>query len=461
MNRWVAPTLVAALVFVCAPVRPAAADDTVVVQWNETMLQGIRNTGFAPMLAARAFAVMHTAMFDAWAAYDATAVGTRFGGTLRRPQAERTGANKAKAVSFAAYRALLDLIPSQAPLFTARMVALGYDPWDVSLDVSTPQGLGNECARTVTTARHGDGSNQLAGYADTTGYVPVNSSAQLNDPNRWQPLVAGTADQRFLAPHWGLITPFALASPSELRPAAPPQYPHGTYRKEVNQILHFSATLTDRQKTIATYWADGPATETPPGHWNLFAQFVSRRDRHSLDEDVKMFFALGNALLDASIAAWDAKVHYDFIRPVSAIRFIYAGKPVRAWGGPGRGTVLLSGDTWRTYIGTPPFSEYVSGHSTFSAASAEILKLFTGSDAFGGSVTFAAGSSPIEPGLVPARPVTLAWATFSAAAGEAGISRRYGGIHFESGDVAGRAMGRRIATRVWQKAREYFEGTAR
>ena len=125
------------------------------------------------------------------------------------------------------------------------------------------------------------------------------------------------------------------------------------YRKEVNQILHFSAALTDRQKMVATYWADGPATETPPGHWNLFAQFVSRRDRHSLDEDVQMFFALGNALLDASIAVWEAKVHYDYIRPVGAIRFIYAGKPVRAWGGPGQGTVLIAGESWRSYIGTP------------------------------------------------------------------------------------------------------------
>jgi hypothetical protein len=74
-------------------------------------------------------------------------------------------------------------------------------------------------------------------------------------------------------------------------------------------------------------------------------------------------------------------------------------------------------------------------------------------------VTFAAGSSTVEPGLVPARPLTLAWPTFSAAADEAGISRRYGGIHFESGDFAGRALGRKIGRKVWEKARAYFEGT--
>jgi hypothetical protein len=457
MNRLVLPPLLAALVIVCAAVRPAAAQDTVVVQWNETTLQAIRNTRFAPMFAARAFAIVHTAIFDAWAAYDDAAIGTQFGSELRRPDHERTQANKSKAVSFAAYRTLTDLFPSQAALFTARMRALGYDAGDVSLDVATPEGLGNQCAKTVIDARHHDGANQLGGYADTTGYVPQNSSSQLNNPNRWQPLPTAAGDQPFLAPHWGRVTPFALASPDELRPSAPPQYPHGSYRKEVNQVVHFGAQLTDREKMIAAYWADGPATETPPGHWNLFAQYVSRRDHHTLDNDVKMFFALGNALLDASIAVWEAKVHYDFIRPQSAIRFVYEGRPVRAWRGPGLGTGVIAGENWRSYIATPPFSEFVSGHSAFSSASAEILKLFTGSDVFGASVTFAPGTSPIEPGIVPARPMTLAWETFSEAADEAGISRRYGGIHFESGDRAGRALGRTIAQKVWQKAQQYFE----
>src|SRR5687768_562164 len=127
MKRWVLPPLVAVLLVVCAPVRPAAAQDTVVVQWNETMLQAIRNTRFAPMLAARALAIVHTAMFDAWAAYDDTAIGTQFGGALRHPASERTDTNKSTAVSYAAYRTLIDLFPSQSALFNARMTSLGYD----------------------------------------------------------------------------------------------------------------------------------------------------------------------------------------------------------------------------------------------------------------------------------------------------------------------------------------------
>jgi hypothetical protein len=133
---------------------------------------------------------------------------------------------------------------------------------------------------------------------------------------------------------------------------------------------------------------------------------------------------------------------------------------VQAWAGPYQGTQLISGETFRSYIATPPFAEYVSGHSTFSAASAEILKSVSGSDAFGASVTIAAGATPVEPGAVPAQPVTLSWATFSAAADQAGISRRYGGIHFESGDLEGRALGQKIGTLVWEKALTYIDGTA-
>ncbi|HET8647024.1 MAG TPA: vanadium-dependent haloperoxidase, partial [Vicinamibacteria bacterium] len=266
--------------------------------------------------------------------------------------------------------------------------------------------------------------------------------------------------QRFLAPHWGRATPFALGEGSQFRPPDPPLLPNGTYRRDANHVLHLSAALGDREKVIATYWADGPSTETPPGHWNLFAQFVSARDGHGLDADVKMFFALGNAMLDSSIAVWDCKRHFDLARPITAIRYLYAGKPVRAWAGPFLGTQVIDGASFRPYIATPPFAEYVSGHSTFSAAGAEILAAFSGSDTFGGSVTIPAGASPVEPGAVPAEDVTLSWATFSEAADEAGISRRYGGIHFETGDLSARELGRLMGALVWQTARTYIDGTA-
>jgi hypothetical protein len=107
---------------------------------------------------------------------------------------------------------------------------------------------------------------------------------------------------------------------------------------------------------------------------------------------------------------------------------------------------------------TPPFPEYISGHSTFSAAGAAILRLFTGCDTFGDWVTLPAGSSKIEPGLTPARPVTLRWRTFTDAANQAGISRRYGGIHFKAGDLTGRAVGRIVGFEAWLKAEALWSG---
>jgi hypothetical protein len=122
----------------------------------------------------------------------------------------------------------------------------------------------------------------------------------------------------------------------------------------------------------------------------------------------------------------------------------------------------MDGRNWIPYqpstFPTPPFPEYMSGHSTFSSAGAEILKLFTRSDAFGASVTFAAGSSSIEPQTTPARPVTLSWDTFKDAANQAGLSRRYGGIHFEAADLVGRATGKLVADQVWAKAVGLWSG---
>jgi hypothetical protein len=455
--------------------RASETAGTVVVQWNGAALEAIRRTRPGPPMVARALAVVHTCIYDAWAVYDPVALTTRTAGFLRRPVAEQTLANKTAALSYAAHRALSDLFPSEAPLFDGVMDRLGYDPAGASADPTSPSGMGIRCAQAVLEFRHGDGANQLGdlqpgAYADYTDYTPVNDLDHVVDPNRWQPLrfsdgQGGFVAPKYIAPHWGLVTPFAMASGSQFRPAAGPElYPSDGYRRQAGQVLGYSAGLTDEQKVVTEYWADGPSSELPPGHWCLFGAFVSQRDQHGLDADVQLFFALTNALMDAGIAAWDAKRAFDSVRPITAIRFLFAGQQVRAWGGPYQGTRLILGEDWKPYQAdtfiTPPFPEYVSGHSTFSAAGAEVLKRFTGSDAFGASVTRPAGSSLFEPGAVPATDVTLSWATFSAAADEAGLSRRYGGIHFEAGDLAGRAMGRRIGAQAWDKAQAYITGTA-
>ena len=456
--------------------------DDAVLLWNEALLQAVRDTKPGPTIVARSIAVTHTCIFDAWAAYDAAAVPTQAHRAWRRPEAERSDANKAEAISYAAHAALLDLFPTEAALFDGLLAEQGYSVVPPSVDPTTPSGIGVVAAESVLAFRHRDGSNQLGdlapgAYADYTGYAPVNppEPAAVVDPNRWQPLEVsdghgGTVIQKYTTPQWGNVVPFALASGHALRPGPPARYPSPEYLTQAQELITLSAGLTDAEKATAEYFADGPSSEFPPGHWCLFAQFVSRRDAHSIDADVKMFFALGNALLDASIAAWDAKRTYDSVRPITAIHFLGTvgafgpSGTIVAWGGPCAGTQTILATDWRPYqlatVVTPPFPEYFSGHSIFSAAGAEILRSFTGSDALGTSVTIPKDSFRGEPGCGPVNPVVLTFPTFSAAADAAGMSRRWGGIHFKDGDLVGRALGRQVGAQVWTKALSYFDGAA-
>jgi hypothetical protein len=445
-------------------------------------------------MVARALAIVHTCIFDAWAAYDHQAVGTRLGGALRQSPGERRVANMNTAISFAAYRAAVDLFPGdRASVFDPLMRRLGYDPANSTDDITTPAGVGNVAAQAVLQFRHRDGANQLGdepggkpgvAYADYTGYKAANDPmdlrpgakfdlATVRDPDRWQPLryvdvTGAVVTQSFVGAQWQHVAPFALTNVAQLRSTTGPAR-HGSkaYESQARALLAISAGLTDEQKMIAEYWADGPRSELPPGHWNLFAQFVSRRDhhgahKHGVAADVRLFFALTNAVFDASICCWDNKRFFESVRPITAIRYLLRGQQVRAWGGPYQGTRVIDGADWLPYqastFPTPPFPEYSSGHSTFSAAGAEILRLFTESDDFGASVRFPAGSSTFEAGAVPTRDVTVRWGTFSEAANQAGLSRRYGGIHFEQGDLDARAAGRLVAKQAWVKAVSYISG---
>jgi hypothetical protein len=156
------------------------------------------------------------------------------------------------------------------------------------------------------------------------------------------------------------------------------------------------------------YWVDGPKSEQPPGHWHLFAGAISRKHSQTIHQDAKLNFAVSNALLDAGITSRNAKRRYDFIRPVTAVCTTQAGKTIKAWAGPGQGTRVIPAEQFRSYIPTPPFPDYVSGHSTFSAAAAQVLRSFTGSDTLNLTVNFAAGSSFWNP--APSPPPRSRWA---------------------------------------------------
>jgi len=447
---------------------PTIFGGNLAVQWDKTLLSVESKAKLGPPATSRAIAIVHTAMYDAWACYDNIASGTMAGKTLRRPAAERTTANKEKASSFAAYRACLDLFPSQKAELDAKMAFLGFDINDTTEDTSLPQGIGNKVARLLIDFRHTDGANQLGdlhagAYSDYTGYVPVNTATTVNDPAHWQPLTfSNGATPGYIAPHWGNVVPFGMSSGSAFRPSAPPAFGSPTYIAQINDMLAYNDVMDDEKKVIAEYWADGPGSVLPPGHWMLFGQWVSDRDRHTLDQDIKMFFLLGNAVMDAGIACWDAKRTYDTSRPITAIRDLMAGKQVYSFISPVAGFGMVDGSAWLPYqlptFITPPFPEYTSGHSTFSAAGAEILKRWTGSDTFGYSVTVPAGSMTFEPNL-PAAPVTLGWGTFSDAADQAGISRLIGGIHFSAANIEGKACGRKVGEAVWNRGMAFINGT--
>jgi hypothetical protein len=449
-------------------------------------LDAVRAVKPGPPMGARSFAIMHTCMFNAWAAYDPSARATPHGPVIKRPAREHTAANKARAMSYAAYAALVDQFPTRKAAFDSYMNSLGYDPALASTDVSTPAGVGTLLGRSMLDFCHADGSNQLGDmapggtpYSDYTGYAPRNPPmalasptplASIPEPGHWQPLTYVDATgalktPSYLAACWDRVKPFALSSPSQFRPGPPAAFGSPEYEAQARRIVDVTQGLTDEQKVIAEYWADGPNSELPPGHWLLFGLFISNRDAQTDDDDVKMFFALSNALSDAAIAAWDAKRAYDSERPVTAIRYLMHGQTITGYGlqGVAGGLGPIQGEEWMpfqpTTFPTPPFPEHVSGHSTFSAAAAEVLRRFTGSDAFGASYTKKARSMTIDASL-PSNDVTLSWPTFSDAAAEAGISRIYGGIHFDKANVDGQALGRKVGAQAFAAAQGYWEGNS-
>ncbi|MEO0492180.1 MAG: vanadium-dependent haloperoxidase, partial [Actinomycetota bacterium] len=378
--------------------------------------------------------------------------------------------------------------------------------------------------------------------------------------------------QSFIGPHWGAVTPFAIdagAAPLPVDPGPPPYLTFGAdpaedavFIEAAIEVVAYSAMLdptdgetidlspavrgnsplgsyespgygsnpvtgdaydanvvlhADYGRVVAEFWADGPDSETPPGHWNTIANEVSDAiaeqpafdgfriggagdvvDR--LEWDLSLYLALNGATHDAAVAGWGAKGHYDYVRPISMIRYLAGlgqstdpnqpsyhpqGLPLIdgvsrlnaageielwAWNGAppeGERTSVTGGVGWiragewvpyqlPTFV-TPAFAGYVSGHSTFSRAAAEILTAITGSEYFPDGLfehTIEAGSLHFEAG--PTTDVTLQWARYADAADEAGLSRLYGGIHIWADDLLGREMGAEIGATAWGKAQTLF-----
>ncbi len=586
----------------CPPVAEHP-DWTVARRWDEALLDAIRRSLPNPPVHARNLFHASVAMWDAWAAYDATATGYI---VTEKASAGNVEAARDEAISYAAYRVLSarfikamggDVSISQ---FADLMDALCYPVTVTTTEGDSPAAVGNRIAEAVLAYGKADGSNETGGYA-AEDYRPVNealvvagSGTTMRDPNRWQPLQIEhmisqngipitNGVQQAVGPHWGHVKGFALPEDTghgtPIDPGPPPRLgdpaTDALFKAQVIEVIRDSAMADpsdgqivdispgalggntlgandghghpvnpatgqpyapdpvlrgDFARVMAEFWADGPESETPPGHWNVLANHVSDEldpdlriggtgeplDR--LQWDVKLYLALNGAVHDAAIAAWGLKGYYDGTRPISMIRYMGGlgqssdptlpsyheqGLPlvgglvevitrdttaagqrhealaghegeiaIRAWSGnPADPTTQVGGVTWiravdwvpyqlPTFV-TPAFQGYISGHSTFSRAGAEVMTAFTGSEYFPGGIsgyTIPAGSLKFEQG--PTTDIRLEWATYYDAADQAGQSRLYGGIHVAADDLAGREVGSICGRGAWEIAQRYYAGTA-
>ncbi|MBP7514963.1 MAG: vanadium-dependent haloperoxidase [Flavobacteriales bacterium] len=462
--------------------KPAAPEptgkDNMAYKWGGVLLEGTANDTERnrprPPVSSRMVALVARSMYDAWSRYDSAAVPVHLK-VERRPANERDLASKQMAISYAACRALQTVYPADSALFAQRLTEFGFDPNNWSEDPATPAGIGNLAAKAVMGACRNDGSNMYGEdvrapkpCGDYTHYEPKNTVEKLNDIDRWQPKTFIREDGSkwapgALAPHWGHVKCFALDSGSQFRSPPPPRMGDAQLEKEVREVVAVQAALTNEQKALVEFMRDGPRSVQQAGHWLIFSRDVSVRDKHTLDDDVKMYFIVTATAMDCFIACWETKYFYDTSRPYQQVHYIMGKEDIMGWGGPHKGMVKMKGKDWRPYSPDsflcPPFPAYPSGHSTVSGGCAEALKLFTGSDDYGVEVRLLPGWLT-EPGITTDS-ITLKFPTFSSTAEQAGFSRVLGGYHIQVDNVEGLAMGRKVAAVVFDKCEGYIHGRAK
>lgn len=399
----------------------SVASANVVVDWNNAMLNAIKSTSMNPPAASRAMAMVSTAVFDAVNSVNPQYTPYRVLG------AAPMGTNAEAAAITAAHNVLSSLFPSQQASFDSlRDAQFASIPNDAGK--MTGMALGQFCATDMINWRTGDGS---------TASVPYNQPA---NPGIWRPTLPANAPA--LLPGWGDVTPFGLTTGDQFRPAAPSAMNTAAYAQQLREVQVLGAAdaevsdrdnngLPDRtpdQSNIARFWAQGGGTSTPPGQWNKITQVVANDRGLNLLDTARAFALLNIATADAGIAAWDSKYEFNTWRPITAIR--EADTDGNAATDPETG--------WSPLLATPPFPSFVSGHSTFSSASAAILAAL-----FGDDTAFTVSSD--APGLDP-----RSFTSFSAAAEEAGFSRILGGIHYTDDNIAGLLTGHSIGSWAYE-----------
>ena len=375
--------------------------------------------------------IVSLAMIDAAAPYHPTAVGmyTRL---PRRPQEEWTDAYINTAMMHAAYNALQGLLPERDSVWREMMTDFNLDPNDTSTDPTTAVGIGNIAGTGAHQARLYDGINQTGDYIDTTGYAPVNTAFELRDPTRWQPGlrrqgIGVYTVQQFVTPQLANMEPMAPFDPRRFR-VGPPEasYAEDTdaYKAQLDTVLETSANLTDEQKLKAELFDNKVAS--------LGLSYIKVADDMHLSpaDRARGYFLKVSAWMDASIVTWQEKARYDAVRPFSAALYVYGDDPVTAWGGPGQGRAEIPASQWQAYLPEADHPEYPSGSTCGCYAHAQALRRFSGTDELNWSVSYPAGTSRIEPGITPARDMTLNFDTWTDFEQDCGESRHWAGVHF-------------------------------
>lgn len=318
-----------------------------------------------------------------------------------------------------------------------------------------------------------NGDNTIS--ADNSQDQDLNS---LPQPNKWTPLKFGLTKRNYLTPEWGTKNK-GLLSDTEFQNLLTDTnkfFPSDAqYENEMKQVEEVTSNLTDEQKMIAEFWAGGPGTVTPPGMWVVFLDIVLRSNNSSLYDEIKSYTILCSSLYQSGICAWRLKRDHLQARPIQKIRqYEYANEINQDW------NTKSLGQYWLPYqelnFVTPPFPDFVSGHSTFSSSSAKVFSYLFGTDTINlrnpvinngilqylspvlqnsisnlklNDVYILNGSSTIQTGLAPDRTINLNWSSWKDMAESSGSSRIYGGIHVESSNQSGLYLGSLIGHSIW------------
>jgi hypothetical protein len=429
-----------------------------------------------PANKIRSVALNWVAIFEGYAQYHPTAVGRWLKGMYRRPVSEHTLYNKNVLAHYSFHRTLSFMFPEHVHTFDTVMAELGLDPFGPETqNLTHPAGIGVAGAMAAIEHFKRDKWNQLGdedgikanfkNYSDYTGYQPVNTHVTLKDPDRWQPntvydKVSRYTAQTFIVPQAARHKPLNGLDVSMLR------FPHPTgewktdqpgYMDKTDEVIEVQKSLTDHQKMVAEHFEEKLKLDPAMAH------YLRHAFNHSIDAYLQVSAMANSALVDAVAAAWASKTRYDGVRPFSSIRLLYGDNKIRGWGGPGKGTIRLTGREWRSYLVTDAHPEYPSATSCFCHAFVAALRAYNlGNDSlYNYTVTYEPGSSVIEPGHTPASTVVLGpYETLTQFSTECGMSRLYAGVHFRNAIDASAVTCGQIGEAAYRKMMKLISGNS-